>query len=232
MLSIVVIDATRPTAFLAHSVVVVVVVFLSSSASPTGSSTRSLLSSAVALGEAAARSFEFAAADIASDVGDLDQRISGRRRSLFRLPGSSTPTAGKAHAAGVKEKAIKKKKKNRLQQAKEQWEETFYTVPDFVAILDDQHRIVRANRPMAERLGVTAEQCIGLHCYEAVHGTAEAARVLPARANLPGRPGTYRGGARAGPGRTLSGQHDPPVRRARPVIGSVHVARDITAQAR
>ena len=79
-----------------------------------------------------------------------------------------------------------------MRQAKEEWEQTFDTVPDFVAILDDQHRIVRANRPMAERLGVTPEQCVGLRCYEAVHGTDTAARVLPARADLPRWPGTYR----------------------------------------
>ena len=59
------------------------------------------------------------------------------------------------------------------------WEQTFNTVPDFVAILDDQHRIVRANRPMAERLGVTTEQCIGLYCYEAVHGTAQPPEFCP-----------------------------------------------------
>ena len=35
------------------------------------------------------------------------------------------------------------------------------------------------NRPMAEHLGVTAEQCIGLHCYEAVHGTAEPPEFCP-----------------------------------------------------
>ena len=33
--------------------------------------------------------------------------------------------------------------------ATEDWEQTFNTIPDLVAILDDQHRIVRVNRPMA-----------------------------------------------------------------------------------
>ena len=32
-------------------------------------------------------------------------------------------------------------------QAKEDWEQTFNTVPDFVAILDDQHRIVAPTGP-------------------------------------------------------------------------------------
>ena len=57
-----------------------------------------------------------------------------------------------------------------LVQAKEEWERTFHAVPDLIVILDEQHRVVRANRAMAERLGVTPEQCVGKICYEVVHG--------------------------------------------------------------
>jgi len=56
-------------------------------------------------------------------------------------------------------------------QAKEDWERTFDAVPDLIAILDDQHRIVRCNKAMADRLGVRPDEAVGLHCYEAVHGT-------------------------------------------------------------
>ncbi|HEY3323692.1 MAG TPA: PAS domain S-box protein [Planctomycetota bacterium] len=65
--------------------------------------------------------------------------------------------------------------KRRVQEAQrratEEWERTFNSVPDLIAILDDQHRVVRANRAMAQRLGVTPEQCVGLRCFEVVHGT-------------------------------------------------------------
>ena len=47
-----------------------------------------------------------------------------------------------------------------LLQAKEEWERTFDSVPDLIAILDNNHRIVRANRAMAERLGMTPGQCV------------------------------------------------------------------------
>ncbi len=57
-----------------------------------------------------------------------------------------------------------------LRRAKEHWERTFNSVPDLIAILDDQHHVIQANRPMAERLGTTPERCIGLPCYRAVHG--------------------------------------------------------------
>jgi len=54
--------------------------------------------------------------------------------------------------------------------AKEEWERTFASVPDLIAILDNQHRVLRVNEAMAGRLGKKPEDCIGLHCYEAVHG--------------------------------------------------------------
>jgi PAS domain S-box-containing protein len=60
-----------------------------------------------------------------------------------------------------------------------EWEETFNSIPDLVALLDADHRVVRANRAMAERLGVTPEQCIGARCYEVVHATTEPPEVCP-----------------------------------------------------
>jgi two-component system sensor histidine kinase/response regulator len=58
-----------------------------------------------------------------------------------------------------------------LRRAKEEWERTFDSVPDLIAILDEHHQVVRANRAMAQRLGTTPQQCVGLPCYQVVHGT-------------------------------------------------------------
>lgn len=63
-----------------------------------------------------------------------------------------------------------KQVQEKLAQAKDEWERTFDSVPDLIAILDNEHRISRVNKAMAEHLGLEPEQCIGLHCYEAVHG--------------------------------------------------------------
>ena len=57
-----------------------------------------------------------------------------------------------------------------LHRAKEEWERTFNSIPDLIAILDNQHHVLRVNEAMAQRLGVKPEECVGLHCYEAVHG--------------------------------------------------------------
>ena len=71
-----------------------------------------------------------------------------------------------------------------LRRAKEEWERTFDAVPDLISIIDDRHRIVRANRAMAERLALTPRQCVGKLCYEAVHGTTCPPETCPHRLTL------------------------------------------------
>ena len=41
--------------------------------------------------------------------------------------------------------------------AEDDWAPTFDAVPDLILILDNQHRVVRANKAMAERMGCTPE---------------------------------------------------------------------------
>ena len=117
-------------------------------------------------------------------------------------------------------------------QAEDQWEETFNNVPDSVAILDDQHRIVRANRAMAQRLGVTPEQCVGLHCYETVHGATEPPPFCPHMQTC--RDGREHATELCEP--RLGGHFlvstTPRFDVHGRLIGAVHVARDITARKR
>jgi PAS domain S-box-containing protein len=53
--------------------------------------------------------------------------------------------------------------------AKSEWERTFDAVPDLITIIDQEQRIVRVNRAMADRLGILPEDAIGRPCYEIVH---------------------------------------------------------------
>jgi PAS domain S-box-containing protein len=53
--------------------------------------------------------------------------------------------------------------------AKKEWELTFNTVSEPVMLLDDQQRILRANRATTELLGMGLGQIAGRHCYELVH---------------------------------------------------------------
>ena len=116
--------------------------------------------------------------------------------------------------------------------SKEEWERTVDAIPDLIALIDVDHRIVRANRAMAARLGSTPEQLVGQLCYEAVHGLSappdycphskllasgkeECAEVVEERLH-----GTF--DVTATPLRGASGH----------LVGSVYVARDITERIR
>jgi len=46
---------------------------------------------------------------------------------------------------------------------------TFDAIPDLIAVLDTNHKIVKVNRAMAEKLNTTPASCIGILCYQAIH---------------------------------------------------------------
>lgn len=119
-----------------------------------------------------------------------------------------------------------------LRQAKEEWERTFDSVPDLIAILDGHNRIMRVNKAMAERLGIAAEACVGLPCYESIHGADHPPASCPhARTMADSREHQAEvheerlGGDFLVTTTPLLDEHGA-------MIGSVHVARDITERKR
>ncbi len=50
------------------------------------------------------------------------------------------------------------------------WELTFDAIPDLITVLDIDHRVVKVNRAMAERLKKSPDECTGITCYQVVHG--------------------------------------------------------------
>jgi PAS domain S-box-containing protein len=112
--------------------------------------------------------------------------------------------------------------------AKSDWELTFDAVPDLIAIINRHHRIVRVNRPMAERLGLTPEDMVGRACYELVHHTSIPPDFCPHSALL--RDGVEHTlditEKNLGGNFTLTVS---PVRNPKgEIIGSVHILHDIT----
>jgi len=63
--------------------------------------------------------------------------------------------------------------------AKEEWEQTFDAVPDAIMILDNQHRIVRANHAFSSSIGLPVSACEGQMCYAIVHGTTSQPSFCP-----------------------------------------------------
>lgn len=117
-------------------------------------------------------------------------------------------------------------------EAKEEWERTFDTVPDLIAILDGDQRIVRINKAMADRLGITKEQGVGTRLYERLHWT-ETPSEMSSLADLLAGGATYSGEVYQERLRSFFFVTVSPLRRNDgSMIGSVYVARDITGQKR
>jgi PAS domain S-box-containing protein len=57
-----------------------------------------------------------------------------------------------------------------LRKAKVEWERTFDAIVDPVMILDTSFKIVKANKAMADKMGVTPAETAGMSCCNAVHG--------------------------------------------------------------
>jgi hypothetical protein len=73
----------------------------------------------------------------------------------------------------------RRKVEKELWRANNDWERTFDSVPDLIAILDNHHKILRVNRAMAKQLGVTPEKAVGLDCFTCVHGAIEPPEFCP-----------------------------------------------------
>ncbi|MEW6714650.1 MAG: ATP-binding protein [Nitrospirota bacterium] len=63
-----------------------------------------------------------------------------------------------------------KQEEDEIKGAKEEWERTFDAITEPIMILNLNHKIVKANKAMADKLGVTPLEAQGLTCYKAVHG--------------------------------------------------------------
>ncbi len=56
-----------------------------------------------------------------------------------------------------------------VEHAKKEWEETFDSISDLVAIIDRDCRIIRANKALARKLKKHPRQIVGEKCYELLH---------------------------------------------------------------
>ncbi|WP_440945334.1 PAS domain S-box protein [Methanosarcina sp. T3] len=126
------------------------------------------------------------------------------------------------------ESSKRKRAEETALQAAKDWKYTFDAVPDLIAIIDTEYRVVRANRAMAAKLGVTPEECAGLACYHAVHGTDSPPSFCPHKQLLQDGLEHTTEVCEDCLGGCFLVSVSPLYDSKRNLIGSVHVARDIT----
>ena len=116
-----------------------------------------------------------------------------------------------------------------LFKAKTEWEITFNAVPDLIAIVGNDYRIIRANKAFSERMNFGRPfQVGGMKCYEAIHGRKQPVSDCPHRKLLSdGKPHSAEI-VESRLGGTFDVTVSPLFGENGDSIGSVHVARDIT----
>jgi PAS domain S-box-containing protein len=126
----------------------------------------------------------------------------------------------------------RKKAEDAVLQAKLEWERTFDCVPDLIAILDKSHKIVRANKAMAQRLGIPPEQCVNLNCHMCVHGESKPPKFCPHRLTMSDGKEHIAEVYEDKLGGYFLVSTTPIFDTNGILLGSVHVARDITERKR
>ncbi len=118
----------------------------------------------------------------------------------------------------------------KILQAKIEWERTFDAAPDLIAVMDDKHRIVKCNKAMADSLGVTSEEAVGLTCYEHVHGTTEPPSYCPHTRLLENHQTHSTEVCEEQLGGTFKVTVSPIFDDSECLKGAIHIARNITAR--
>jgi PAS domain S-box-containing protein len=83
--------------------------------------------------------------------GELEQRVENRTKELRQ--------------------EVEERKKAQVEtlRAQKEWERTFDAVPDLITVLNEDHEIIHANRALAEKLNLPMEQIINSKCYRIMH---------------------------------------------------------------
>ena len=116
--------------------------------------------------------------------------------------------------------------------AKRDWELTFDSVPDPIMVVNEECGIQRANRALAELVGMKFSQIIGKHCYEVLHRLDKPREDCPHHCFL--KTGTEGRGDLEEPwlGKIFDLTTSPLRDSSGALKGSVNVLRDITARQR
>ncbi len=127
---------------------------------------------------------------------------------------------------------LRKHAEENIRRVKEEWEQTFNSITDMIAIVDTDCRIVRVNSAMAKRLGMVPDEAIGLKCAEYLHGGSSAFPVCPFPDFKKDETQKTVEIHDAGRERELMVTVTPIFDNKRELMGAVHIAQDVTERKR
>jgi PAS domain S-box-containing protein len=119
---------------------------------------------------------------------------------------------------------------NPTQRVSSLWQQAYDASPDLISILDTSHRIVSVNRAMAEAMQCSPEQVQGQHCYQLLHGLDHPPLACPYRALMEDGKAHHSEIYEERLNLWLLVTATPIYNDANELMGSIHIARDITRQ--
>ncbi|MCI5144924.1 MAG: response regulator [Candidatus Electrothrix sp. AR3] len=150
--------------------------------------------------------------EVEQAYGELEQRVEARTLEL------------------QEEIEERKKAQDETLRAQKEWERTFDSVPDLITILNDQHDIIRANKAMSEKLNMPMDQIVNNKCYRLMHNTDSPPSFCPhsklLKDHRPYSTEFFNDNFKCYFHIMVTPLYD----ENDSFIGSVHIARDITAQ--
>jgi two-component system, sensor histidine kinase and response regulator len=112
--------------------------------------------------------------------------------------------------------------------ALDEWQKTFDAIPDLIAVIDTNHRIVRANKAMALKLACPSEEADGCYCFTTIHGLKSVPDFCPNIRTLLNNTEEHCDLVEHRLGGIFEVSTTPIFDDSGKLTGSVHVARDIT----
>ncbi len=128
---------------------------------------------------------------IAEDMGDLASGktlSSSREIRLLRKDGAFAPAlvkgfsidiGGDLYLGAVLRDLSQEKESQSLVDINRDFEQSIDAIPDFISIHDNDFRIIKINKALAEYLGETPDKICGKYCYEIFHNSAKPPENCP-----------------------------------------------------
>jgi len=126
----------------------------------------------------------------------------------------------------------RKQAEEKIKRAAEEWRTTFDSITDSVFISDENFRLIRVNKALADVLKMKPEELIGKPCYQIIHGTNNPVPHCPYQKMLKTKEPTIAEFFEPHLGTHLEVYASPIFDDKGEIVASVHVARDITERKR
>ena len=144
--------------------------------------------------------------------------------SLQRSSKLLSETNEKLHADITERKRVEEM----IKQAAQEWRTTFDSIPDLVAMVDKDFKLVRVNKSFADAVKMKPQELIGRTCYQVLHGKDEPIPECPHKKVLVTKKPAAIELYEPHLGAYLEVSVSPVFNDQGDVVNSVHIAKDIT----